>query len=51
VFNLLATVGYRFNHTLGLDPGYRYLGIDFKDGSFIYDVSMYGVVIGLGISF
>ena len=51
VLNLLATIGYKFNNTLGLDLGYRYVSIDFKDGDFLYDVSMQGIVVGLGIHF
>ena len=51
VINLQATVVYNFNKTFGLDLGYRYLSIDFKDNDFLYDVSMYGFFIGLGIYF
>ena len=51
VLNLLATIGYKFNNTFGLDLGYRYVSIDFKEDDFLYDVSMYGIVLGLGISF
>ena len=51
VINLQATVVYNFNKTFGLDLGYRYLSIDFKDDDFLYDVSMYGFFIGLGIYF
>ena len=51
VLNLLATIGYKFNNTLGVDLGYRYVNIDFKEDDFIYDVSMQGIVVGLGISF
>jgi opacity protein-like surface antigen len=49
--NLLATIGYKFNNTLGVDLGYRYVDIDFKEDDFIYDVSMQGIVVGLGIHF
>jgi hypothetical protein len=51
VVNLLATIGYKFNNTLGVDLGYRYVDIDFKEDDFIYDVSMQGIVVGLGIHF
>lgn len=51
VLNLLATIGYKFNNTLGLDLGYRYVSIDFKEDDFLYDVSMQGIVVGLGIHF
>jgi len=51
VLNLLATIEYKFNHTLGVELGYRYVNIDFKEDDFIYDVSMQGIVLGLGISF
>lgn len=51
VVNLMATIGYKFNKTLGVDLGYRYVDIDFKEDDFIYDVSMQGIVVGLGIHF
>ena len=51
VLNLLAIIGYKFNNTLGLDLGYRYVSIDFKEDDFLYDVSMQGFVVGLGIYF
>jgi hypothetical protein len=51
VVNLLATIGYKFNNTLGVDLGYRYVDIDFTEDDFIYDVSMQGIVVGLGIHF
>ena len=51
VLNFLATIGYKFNNTLGIDLGYRYVSIDFKDDDFLYDVSMQGIVVGLGIYF
>jgi len=51
VLNLLATIGYKFNNRLGAELGYRYVNIDFKEDDFIYDVSMQGIVVGLGISF
>jgi hypothetical protein len=49
--NLLGSIRYMFNDTFGLDLGYRYMSIDFKENGFIYDVSMHGVTIGLGLVF
>jgi hypothetical protein len=51
VINIIATPGYRFRNAAGLDIGYRYLAIDFKEGDFLYGVSLYGIVTGLGIHF
>jgi opacity protein-like surface antigen len=51
VLNLMATLGYKFNNTFGVDLGYRFLNIDFKENDFIYDASMQGIVVGLGIHF
>ena len=49
--NLLGTVGFSFNKNIAAELGYRYVSIDFKEDDFLYDVSMYGLVIGLGIYF
>lgn len=49
--NLLGTVGFSFNKNIAAELGYRYVSIDFKEDDFLYDVSMYGFVIGLGIYF
>lgn len=51
VVNLVGTIGYSINHTFGLEAGYRYLNIDFKEDDFLYDVSMQGLVVGLSIRF
>lgn len=51
MLNLLATIEYKFNKTFGLDLGYRFVSIDFKEEDFLYDVYMHGIVIGLGIHF
>lgn len=49
--NLLGIVGFSFNKNIAAELGYRYVSIDFKENDFLYDVSMYGFVIGLGIHF
>ena len=49
--NLLGVVGFSFNKNIAAELGYRYVSIDFKDDDFLYDVSMYGLIIGLGIHF
>ena len=51
VINLVVTLGYSFNRTISLEAGYRYLAVDFKEEDFLYDVSIQGVVVGLGIHF
>jgi hypothetical protein len=51
VLNLLGAIRYSFNKTFTAELGYRYLSIDFTEDDFLYDVSMHGLVVGLGIHF
>jgi len=45
--NGLAAATYRFNNRFTMLMGYRYLGLDFKDGDFVTDLEVYGYAIGL----
>ena len=51
----LGTVNYRFSDTLQLQVGYRYLSVDYDDGSgskrFLYDVDFSGPYVGLQFRF
>jgi hypothetical protein len=51
----LGTVNYRFSDKLQLQFGYRYLSIDYDDGSgsnrFLYDVDFSGPYVGLQFRF
>ncbi len=43
--------GYKFNETVVGTVGYRYLSIDDKGSNRIYDVSLKGVILGIGVRF
>lgn len=47
-----ATVGggYQFNETVSLLFAYRYMDTDFQEDGFKWDMAMYGLGLGLGIS-
>jgi hypothetical protein len=49
--NAEATLRYQFGDTFSFKFGYRYLSVDFKDNSLVYDVSLDGFLFGLGIRF
>lgn len=46
-----ATLEYAFNETVGLAFGYRYLSVDYDGGSFEYDVTQGGPLLGLSFRF
>jgi hypothetical protein len=49
--NAEAILGYRFGRTFSLKFGYRFLEVEFKDNNFVYDLSLSGFLLGLGIRF
>jgi hypothetical protein len=49
--NAEAMLRYQFGDTFSFKFGYRYLSVDFKDNSLVYDVSLDGFLFGLGIRF
>ena len=51
VSNVTAGVEYKFTESTNLKLGYRHMKIDFDRDNFIYDVTLSGVVVGLGIKF
>lgn len=46
VWQLQATIDYRFNDWLSASAGYRYYSVDYQDGSFRYDVDLGGPYLG-----
>ncbi|MFV2005585.1 MAG: hypothetical protein ACC650_10275 [Gammaproteobacteria bacterium] len=51
IINFTADMQYIINTYLSFSLGYRYLKIDFKEDDVLYDVSLNGLQIGLGIHF
>jgi len=51
MYNVVVTLGYRFNDDFDLKIGYRYLYADFDKDLFKYDASLSGFGVGLGIRF
>ena len=49
VWDVSANVGYQWNNWLDLYAGFRGAGTDYKSGSFIWDVTQYGPVMGASI--
>ena len=51
IIDLSTDVQYLINSTISLTMGYRYLKIDFKEDDVLYNVTLDGAHIGLGIHF
>jgi len=49
--NAQAMIGYQISNTFSVKFGYRYLKVKFEDTDFLYDISLDGFQIGLGIRF
>ncbi|MEE4235108.1 MAG: hypothetical protein V2I51_00160 [Anderseniella sp.] len=49
VWDVSANLGYQWNDWLDVYAGFRGTGTDYKSGSFIWDVTQYGPVIGASI--
>ena len=50
-YDISANVGYQWNKAIGTTVGYRYLQVDYEDGSFVYDVQQEGWGLALTWSF
>lgn len=50
-WQLFGSGGYRFNDTLVASLGYRYLRLNDRPNNSIYDVTLNGVIVGLGFRF
>jgi len=51
IIDLSTDIQYLINSTISFSMGYRYLKIDFKEDDVLYNVTLDGVYIGLGIHF
>jgi hypothetical protein len=51
VYNALMTIEYRLSQMFSLKAGYRFMKVDFKENDFIYNISLSGFGLGLGIRF
>jgi hypothetical protein len=49
--NAEAMFRYQFNKTISAKFGYRYLKVQFTESDFIYDVSLNGILLGVGFRF
>ena len=49
--NAEAMLRYRFGRMFSLKFGYRYLKVEFQDNDLVYDASLAGFLLGLGIRF
>ncbi len=49
--NAEAMLRYQFGETFSFKFGYRYLKVKFDDSSLVYDISLDGLLFGLGIRF
>jgi hypothetical protein len=45
-WQVMGTLQYAVAESVTLAAGYRYLAVDFDDGSFLYDVALHGPIIG-----
>jgi hypothetical protein len=50
-YPLMGTLVYEFNEHIALHAGYRVFAVDFENGGFQFDATMYGPLIGLAFSF
>ena len=50
-WQLQVNAGYRFSELFQATIGYRYIGIDYDQDGFLYDIDTYGMVVRLGFNF
>lgn len=51
VYDLWGNVGYSWTESFDTSLGYRHFGVDYKKGSFLYDVEQSGPTLGLSFRF
>jgi hypothetical protein len=49
VWDVSANIGYQWNNWFDIYAGFRGTGTDYKSGSFVWDVTQYGPVLGATI--
>jgi hypothetical protein len=50
-WQLLGTLGYRFNDRFSARAGYRHLAVDYEDDGFVWDVDLSGPIVGASFRF
>ena len=50
-WQLLGTLGYRFNDLFSARAGYRHLDVDYEDDGFVWDVELSGPIVGATFRF
>ena len=50
-WELLGTLGYRFNDRFAARAGYRHLDVDYEDDGFVWDVDLSGPIVGASFRF
>ena len=50
-YQLLGSVNYTFTESISADAGYRYLKVDYEDGSYLFDVAFQGPFLGVVFEF
>lgn len=51
MWDAMGAAGYQFNDTVSAVVGYRAVGVDYRNGAFVYDVVQQGPIIGLTVKF
>jgi len=44
-------VTWMFNRYVGATAGYRFIGVDYSNGFFEYDMKMHGLLLGLNLAY
>lgn len=50
-WDLMAAIGYKISDSFSLAAGYRAMGVDYRHGEFVYDVTQRGPILGLTYGF
>jgi opacity protein-like surface antigen len=50
-YQVLGSVNYTFTESISADAGYRYLKVDYEDGSYLFDVAFHGPFLGVVFEF
>lgn len=50
-WSVVGSVGYFFNHTVGMTVAYRVLGVDYSNDGFVYDIRQQGLLLGLNLRY
>ena len=50
-WQLLGTLGYRFNDRFAARAGYRHLDVDYEDDGFVWDLELSGPILGASFRF